>query len=475
LFGQDSAAQAAAARSDRPNVIVIIADDLGYADVGANGVEWIPTPNIDALTSTGVRFTDGYVTAAVCSTSRAGLLTGVYQTRYGFEFISWERDGSKAGPPPTATMLPQIMKQAGYTTSMVGKWHLGSATGYHPLDRGFDEYYGVLRGATAFLADIGPSDEAVPSALDNILTRERAPIYRGREIVEPTEYLTDRFTNEAISFINRHSQKPFFLYLSYTAPHVPLQASKKYLDRFRSIQDPNRRVYAAMVSALDDSVGSVLAELERRRLRDNTVVIFLSDNGCTHHVKGACSNEPLAGYKMHPWDGGIRVPYIFSWPGQLTPRVYRAPVSSLDIFPTAAALAGAQPPKTVEGVNLLPFLNADDTPPPDRQLYWKIGPSHMVRDGRWKLLVLKKSPEDATIAGNPDPSSSMPSDQQYTLLYDLQTDPGEQHDLAQQHPDVVRRLEADYAAWAKSNVAPMYTTGLTEIIDVNGYSVEIAN
>jgi hypothetical protein len=214
LFGQDSAAQAAAARSDRPNVIVIIADDLGYADVGANGVEWIPTPNIDALASTGVRFTDGYVTAAVCSTSRAGLLTGVYQTRYGFEFISWERDGSKAGPPPTATMLPQIMKQAGYTTSMVGKWHLGSATGYHPLDRGFDEYYGVLRGATAFLADIGPSDEAVPSALDNILTRERAPIYRGREIVEPTEY-PDRPVHERSDQLYQSALPEAFLSLSF--------------------------------------------------------------------------------------------------------------------------------------------------------------------------------------------------------------------------------------------------------------------
>jgi arylsulfatase A-like enzyme len=465
----------AAAAPRPPNVVVILADDLGYGDVSADGGDWIPTPNIDALARSGARFTDGYVTAAVCSPSRAGLLTGRHQSRFGFEFLQWGRPN--AAPPPSEVMIPTVMKRAGYATGMIGKWHLGQAPGVQPVDRGFDEYYGVLGGATSYLPKLGPTDEAAITGMDNVITRERDPIYRGREVVHPTAYLTDEFTSQAVSFIQRHRQSPFFLYVAYNAPHVPLQATAKYLDRFKSVKEPYRRVYAAMVSALDDGVGNILKELDESGLRDNTVVIFLSDNGCASYVHGACSNTPLAGYKEDPWEGGIRIPYMVSWPGHVTPGVYRFPVSSLDILPTAAGLAHVQTPATAEGVNLMPYIGRDARSAPPRKLYWRMGTSHVVRDGRWKLLIVKRAAPGAGAkpgaAAAPAPSASPPAGP-YTLLYDVVGDPGEQHDVAAAHPDIVRRLKAEFAAWDRRNVAPMFP-GRANTAEINGYRVELIN
>ncbi|MFY7850222.1 MAG: sulfatase-like hydrolase/transferase, partial [Brevundimonas sp.] len=224
----------ARAVDSRPNVIVIVADDLGYGDIGANGGR-IPTPNIDALARSGVRFTNGYVTAAVCAPSRAGLLTGRAQTRYGFEFNPVGRD-ERVGPPTTETMMPGILKSQGYATGMVGKWHVGKAAGFHPLDRGFDSYYGVLDGGTSFFPEVGPDDEVAITADFAQFNRARLPIYRGREVIEAPGYLTDRFTDEAVQFVSQKRDRPFYLYLAHTAPHTPLMAPKVYLDRFRHIQ-----------------------------------------------------------------------------------------------------------------------------------------------------------------------------------------------------------------------------------------------
>ena len=469
----------AQASARRPNVIVILADDLGYGDVGANGGKRVPTPNIDSLARTGIRFTDGYVTAAVCAPSRAGLLTGRHQSRFGFEFNPVGRNES-LGPPLTETTIAQVMNRAGYSTGMVGKWHIGQAAGFHPMDRGFDEYFGVLAGATAYLPKLGASDEAAPTAGDDKLTRTNLPIYRGRDKVEAPGYLTHVFTDEAVAFVDRHAQQPFFLYLAYNAPHTPLQASAKYLDRFRSIQNPDRRVYSAMLSALDDGVGRLLAELDRKGLRDNTMVIFLSDNGCPNYIRGACTNGPLSGFKAYPWEGGIRVPYIVSWPGGLKPGVYRNPVSSLDILPTAAGLAGVKA-TGAEGVNLLPYLRGRKGGLPNETLFWRMGPNHAVRAGRWKLLVVNKSDTVENInevVGSPVPDgvkAEVSPLGQWRLLYDLNADPGEERDLAAQHPEIAKRLEAQFRDWNRKNVEPMFTSRRQFRSEVNGHKAQLYN
>ncbi|WP_430418349.1 sulfatase-like hydrolase/transferase [Phenylobacterium sp.] len=470
---------AAPSSQARPNIVVILADDLGYGDISANGGR-IPTPHIDALARSGVRFTNGYVTAAVCAPSRAGLLTGRSQTRFGFEFNPVGRD-ERVGPPTTEAMTPGILKSLGYSTGMVGKWHIGKAPGFHPLDRGFDSYYGVLDGGTTYLPHLGPDDEAAITADYSSFSRTRFPIYRGREVVDTTGYLTDRLTEEAVDYVSRKGGNPFFLYLSYTAPHTPLMASKTYLDRFRHIQDPHHRVYAAMVSSLDDGVGRLIKALEDTGQRNNTMVVFLSDNGCPFYVRGACSNAPLTGHKALPWDGGIRVPFIVSWPDRLKPGTFDQPVSSLDILPTVVQAAGGRVAPEKEGVDLLPYLRATTKTRTDRTLFWRMGPNYVVRSQRWSLVVVNKSdtaedPEGLVGRPVPDgvPAAVSPLGQ-YTLLYDMRADPGQKRDVSSRHPSVVAELKRRFSAWDAGNTPPMFTSRRQFSIEVNGRKVQLFN
>ncbi|MCA6295951.1 MAG: sulfatase-like hydrolase/transferase, partial [Phenylobacterium sp.] len=275
--GASLAAAPALAAPARPNIIVIIADDLGFGDTGAYGSPQVKTPHIDALARDGVRFTQGYVAHPVCAPSRAALMTGRYQTRFGYEFNPVGRDRT-GGVSRDEVFLPQVLKGAGYSTGMVGKWHLGQPSGYHPLDRGFDSFFGIMTGATAFMTDFQAGDEEItppgaeasfgiaegvrapPGATEAekmTLLRKAAPVYRGREAVEEDAYLTDAFTREAISFIDAAAGRPFFLYLAHAAPHTPLQAPARYIARNSDIPDKGQRVYAAMVTALDDGVGRI--------------------------------------------------------------------------------------------------------------------------------------------------------------------------------------------------------------------------
>jgi len=408
----------------RPNIIVIVADDLGYGDLGCQGGKDIPTPNIDSLARNGVRFSSGYVSCPVCSPTRAGLMTGRYQQRFGHEFNPGApaQAGSEFGLPLTERTLADYLQAAGYVTGMVGKWHLGLRPQFHPLKRGFREYFGFLHGAHSYI-----DAKADPQNL----------ILRGTEPLDEKEYLTEAFTREAVAFLERHYQAPFFLYLTYNAVHAPLQAPEKYLSRFSQITDPKRRTYAAMLSAMDDGVGAVLKELRDRGIEDNTLIFFISDNGGPTQNNGS-SNAPLRGNKAQLWEGGIRVPFMIQWKQQLPAgRVCDQPVISLDILPTALAAAGVAMPETppLDGANLLPCVTGKSKQPPHQALYWRFGTNSAIRLGNYKLLKLGARP---------------------LQLFDLQADIGEQHDLAAQKPEIVKTLAVKLKAWDSQLETPRW-------------------
>jgi arylsulfatase A-like enzyme len=464
----------------RPNVIVIVADDLGYGDLGAYGGP-IPTPNLDALAASGARLTQGYVTAAVCAPSRAALISGRQQNRFGFEFNPVGRD-TQIGLPLDQVTVAQRMRQEGYSTGAIGKWHLGQGAGYQPLDRGFDEFFGVLAGGTDYLITLGPGDISAPVGEDRLIDRTRLPLYRGRDIVEVGGYLTDVLTDEAVAFVDRHQGSPFFLYLAYTAPHTPLQASARYAERFPASLPEHTRTYRAMMSALDDGVGRLRAKLRAEGLEDDTLIVFVSDNGCANYVRGACSNGPLSGFKAYPWEGGIRVPFLVSWPGRIAPSSFEAPASSLDIAATAVAVAGGRADPALEGVNLLPYLTGERSGRPHETLYWRMGPNYVIRDGDWKLIVVNRSDQvqdiEREVSGQPVPDG-VPAEVsalgQWTLLYDLAADPGERTDLSQDRPEVVARLQAKWADWNTTNQPPAWTSRRQFHSEINGHIVQLFN
>lgn len=472
---------AAAAR--KPNVIVIVADDLGYGDTSAYGSTRVRTPNIDALAADGVRFTQGYASHPVCSPSRAALMAGRAQTRFGYEFNPVGRDRT-TGVARSEVLLPQVMKDAGYATGMVGKWHLGQPQGYHPLDRGFSSFYGVLAGATSFMTRYAPGDESYippstrtsfgsaegltfrPDATEaEIMTavRAAAPVFDGRKPVEVDEYLTDAFTEHALSFIDRNKDRPFFLYLAHTAPHTPLQAPERYIARNRHIADKGQRVYAAMITALDDSVGAIRQRLKAAGIERDTLIVFLSDNGCAAYVEGACANTPLTGFKRDHLEGGVRVPYIVAWPGHIPGgRVDDQVVSTLDVAPTVAAMAGTRMPKVADGLDLSGYLTGHAPAPGERRLFWRTGPNFAIRDGDWKMWIANIAPAGeevsaATIVPDGMVATVSPLGQ-HVMLYDLKADLAESRNLATERPEVVARLKAEIAAWDKGNIPAQWTS-----------------
>ncbi len=430
LLSTVAAPASLAAAGRRPNIILILADDLGSADVGFHGCRDIPTPNLDRLAAGGVRFTNGYVSHAFCSPTRAGIMTGRYQQRFGHENNPIYNPGDEvAGLPTDEVTLPQVLKSAGYATGMVGKWHLGAAPALHPLRRGFSEMYGFLGGGHDYFK----------TQLEGEAREYLIPIHRDGRPEALTEYLTDALSREAASFIRRHRADPFFLYLAYNAPHTPQQATDKYLSRFAGIQDSKRRLYAAMLSALDDGVGEVLATLRELKLESDTLVFFLSDNGGPIGVNGS-SNAPFRGAKGTPFEGGIRVPFVMRWPRRLPAgRVIHHPVMSLDILPTAAASAGADPPggRRLDGVNLLPLASGKAAAQPHARLFWRQGGSaaFAVREGRYKLV----KPADGDVQ-----------------VFDLEADASETTDLAASRPELRDRLLAAWQEWNRELIPPRF-------------------
>jgi arylsulfatase A-like enzyme len=451
LAGVLFAGAALAAEPQRPpNLIIILADDLGYGDVCAYGCTTTRTPNIDAIARNGARFTQGYVTAPVCSPSRAGLMTGRYQQRFGHELNAGgparaAKEG--LGTPLDERMLPKYLEDRGYATGMVGKWHLGSTEAQHPMSRGFDEFFGFLHGGNLYLDPLQQPGVHTIERGPEASGQHRSPVnsvLRGREPVDEPALLTEAFTREAISFIDRHQDEPFFLYVAYNAPHTPLQITDKYYDRFPEVKEEGHRIYAAMLSALDDGVGAITAAVERAGLSDRTLVVFSSDNGCATYTE-SCSNGPLLGGKLTPFEGGFRVPFLASWKGTIAPgRVIDAPVSTLDLLPTALELSGstAAPPKgapvkPLDGESLLPLLRGESKSLGRDTLVWRLGDHYAVRQGDWKLVQFLDVPP---------------------MLFDLAADPGERHDLAAKNARKLAELQATYQRWNAQMVKPLWTT-----------------
>jgi arylsulfatase A-like enzyme len=418
--------------SGKPNIIIILADDLGYGDVGFNGCADIPTPNIDSLASNGVLCTDGYVTHPFCSPSRAALLTGRYQQRFGHEHqpdIANNAGDPLLGVPTSELFLPQILKPAGYVSGLIGKWHLGGAPSVQPTARGFDEFFGFLPAQSTYY---------------------NATVLRNTTPVVETSYLTDAFTREGVSFINRHATQPFFLLMAYNAPHAPYQQPPQvYRDRVASITNPTRQVYAAMVCAIDDGVGQLVQTLQSQNLLNNTLIFFLSDNG--PEVGGGGRSAPLRGFKFNVLEGGIRVPFAIQWTGQSPAGlVYTQPISALDIVATATAAAGVPLPsdRPYDGLNVVPFLTGSQASP-QRTLFWRVfglgstgppgsqGTIWAVRSGPLKLVT-----EKATVGQPP-------------ALYNLPNDLSESSNLASSQPTDVNALNTLYGQWSTQLISPL--------------------
>ncbi len=415
----------------KPNIVLIVGDDMGYADVGFHGCKDIPTPHLDKLAESGSRFTNGYVTGPYCSPTRAGLLTGRYQQRFGHEF----NPAGVQGMPVTEKTIADRLKSAGYKTALVGKWHLGSQPQFHPQERGFDEFFGFLGGAHDYFDDQG--------------------ILRGKESVQEEAYLTDAFAREAEAFIEKNQKQPFFLYLAFNAVHTPMQADDPRLKKFAAIENKTRRTYTAMMSAMDDGIGRVLAKLNSSGLEKNTLVMFISDNGGPTMpgvtINGSI-NTPLRGSKRTTLEGGIRVPFVISWPGTIKPSTFDQPAIQLDLHATALAAAGITLPADTkrDGVNLLPHLSGETKTPPHDALYWRFGTQSAIRAGDFKLVRY-----DTTADLDPDqPNAISPA-----KLYNLKDDIGETKDLAATMPDKVKELQAKWDTWNASNKDPLWGGG----------------
>lgn len=417
-----------------PNIIYILADDLGRNDVGFHGSE-IKTPNLDTLAINGAKL-DEFYAQPMCTPSRAAIMTGRYPHRYGLQTAVIPSAG-KYGLATDEWLLPQALKEAGYRTAIVGKWHLGHADRkYWPRQRGFDYQYGPL---------LGEIDYYTHSAHG---TRDW---YRNNQPVKEEGYVTTLLGNDAVKLIGSHDAKiPLFLYLTFTAPHAPYQAPQEYIDQYKSIADPNRRTYAAMVTAMDQQIGRVVAALEQRKMRDNTLIIFHSDNGGPRSAKFTgevdtskgmipADNGSLRDGKGTLYEGGTRVVALANWPGHIKPgSVLAQPIHVVDMFPTLAEVAGASVAKTkpLDGVNVWPYLSQGRSSPRSEVVY-DIEPFRgAVRQDEWKLVW----------------KATLPSKVE---LFNLAEDPSEKNDLAEEHPKKVAELQKRIEALSKDAVTPL--------------------
>jgi arylsulfatase A-like enzyme len=461
LLAPLAALQAEDSTKHKPNVIFIVVDDLGFGELGCYGGKEIPTPNLDKLASGGARFTSGYVTAPFCAASRAGLLTGRYQTRFGFEFnpIGAKNVAPGVGLPVEEKTIADRLRDSGYATALVGKWHLGGTAPFHPQRRGFDEFFGFLHeghffvpqpwnGVTTWLRrkslpDGGQGRWTSPDGRiiwsTHLGSNEPEydtdnPLLRSSQPVDEKANLTDALTREACNFIERHKAQPFFLNLAYNAVHSPMQGGDAYMEKFAHIPDIHRRIFAAMLSHLDDSVGRVIGQLRESGIEENTLVVFLSDNGGPTKELTS-SNAPLRGGKGQLWEGGIRVPFIVSWKGRIPSMVIDSPVMSLDLTATALDVGGVDSSKgRLDGINLLPVLTDKPSQSPDRTLFWRVGNKNALRSGDWKLV----------------------RDGNDWQLYNLANDSGETSDLASQEMARVQQMSNVWDQWNAQQIESLW-------------------
>lgn len=481
-----------AQQNKQPNIILIIVDDLGYSDLASYGNKNINTPNIDALGTEGVRFTQAYVTAPICAPSRMSIMTGRYQQRFGDEFMPYDKfdpsvkkkirkhflsflnkpEGLKNMHPDFflkrthyATDIPEqeitiasLLKRNGYATGMIGKWNLSSSTDVFPDEHGFDYSY-YFDGALSRYVD-DPVDTSIyinqhlPWAFSEIpawAPREGSTaIKEGRTVVKDTGYLTFSFANKSIDFIERNKTKPFFLTLSFNAPHDPFQVPKTYFNRITGVDDTVKRVYYGMIEALDDAIGSVLKKLDSEELTNNTLIFFISDNGGATYTR-ATDNFPLRGGKCTHFEGGLSVPFFVKYPAVLSAgQTFTKPVSSLDIYATIAAASNATlaTDRQYDGVNLIPYCKAETALPHD-VFFWRSGYSKAYRKGDWKLYVNEKN--------------------KVHYLFNIAADREEKTDLSAQQPEKVKELQQELKQWEKKNtIKPRWPSAANVIIEVRG-------
>jgi arylsulfatase A-like enzyme len=477
----------------QPNIILIIADDLGYNDLASYGNNYLHTPNIDALGTNGIRFTNAYVTSPICSPSRIAIMTGRYQQRFGCEYMPYEEimpevrrkiehsylpfekktEGLKSlhahvfldrkkystGLPGNEIVLAELLKKAGYTTGLVGKWNLGSSGTEYPEDHGYDYSYFFSGALTRYVDD--PVDTSryvnmhLPWAFSELPAWQprygSTLIREGRKEVKDTGYSTFSFTQKAVDFINNNADKPFYLTLAYNAPHDPFQAPKDYFDKITNVKDSVKRVYYAMIEAMDDGVGRVMQTLKEKGLDENTLVIFISDNGGATYTH-ATDNAPLRGGKCTHFEGGLVVPFFIQYPSKIKGgAVYAKPVSSLDIFSTIASSANIDLPKdrVYDGVNLLPYITSETKTDPHNVLYWRSGYSKAYLKDNWKLYINQKDNR--------------------VYLFDLSKDIAEEHDLSKTYPEKIKQLKKELETWERTQtVAPLWPSSADVSIKVRG-------
>lgn len=427
------AASRAADRQQPPNIVLLYSDDAGYADFGFQGSTTFSTPRLDRLAASGIRCEQFYMTAAVCGPSRAGLMTGRYQQRFGFEennvpglMSPSGAMGGDMGLPLHLRTMADHLRQLGYRTGVFGKWHLGEADRFHPTRRGFDEFVGFRGGARSYFE--------YPTG---------SPPEPGRrwergfgEFENPQTHLSEEIAREANRFIEHHRDSPFFAYVSFNAVHSPLEPTSDDLAQVRHLSGKRQKT-AALAMSLDRACGQILDKLEQLDLLERTLIVFTNDNGGPSD-DNASSNYPLAGTKASHLEGGIRVPALFSWPGQFEPgTTYPHPASSLDLLPTLVAAAGGDPGQIegLDGVDLTPYLKGEIEQRPHPRLFWKKECRGAVRDGDWKLIRFADRPAE---------------------LYDLSRDSGEQHNLADDHPELVRQLYKELFEWELSLERPLW-------------------
>lgn len=460
-----------------PNIILIMADDLGQTDISLYGSTTIQTPHIDAIGKAGITFAEGYTSSPICSPSRAALLTGRNQQRFGFEFqphdiylknrmqyygfnyfvdsdpwspirmtkVPRKKDRARQGLPPTEITLAELLKKQGYTTAFIGKWHLGHADFALPCNRGFDYSYGFYNSHSLFAPEDAPgivNQHVEEDWTDDYIWRSQrnglSAIYRNCEMVEDTGYFTQRIAEEAIQFMEENQDQPFLLYLPFNAPHTPLQAPQSYYDQFSHIKDPIKRIYNAMIASLDDAIGSIEDKVAQLGLAENTIIFFLSDNGGATYTL-TTDNAPFKGGKITNFEGGIRVPFMVKWEGKIPAgKSFPYPVSAVDIFTTAAAAAKASLPtdRVYDGIDLLPFLTDSIFRAPHQKLCWQMGIAKAIRQGEWKLLL-----------------NDLQKD---TILYNIATDPFEKKNVKNQFPDIVQTLLASHQEWSDQMLPPLW-------------------
>ncbi len=445
LLATSAAALPCSAQTKRPNFVIIVTDDHGIGDVGCYGHPEVRTPNLDRLAASGVRFTQWYANAPVCSASRAAIMTGKYPDRAGVQGAlpsqpTYDVPGLKQGE----TTLPGLLKNLGYRTAAIGKWHLGSAPHSRPQAQGFDEFFGWYSGWLDAYSHRYYQLGGPPGKIFHDLWRN------DQEVFEEPAYMTELLGREAQAFLSKQKKaQPFLLYLAFGAPHYSMMAPKKYLDRFPATMDRDRRTHLAMVAAVDDVVGSVLDQLKRMGVEQETVVFFQADNGATREERASSLGKPAEGgnngryrgYKLGLFDGGMHVPAMLRAPGIAAGQVSDRPMISMDLLPTFLAMADptAKPPADIDGQDLRPVLAGKK--PSHEFLFWSHGKSRAVRFGDWKLILHPPS----------FPGESVPDE---PWLSNLEADPSEKKNLAASEVERVRMLTEKIKAWEREMKLP---------------------